>query len=212
MLKLYLYIMLICFATLPIKYGSAATLAEQLIDLSENEQGDEINDYYTERIKSKVNFSQTQTSVLSKTIRIKISELKDNSGLVYLGGVVSKAELSPYLEQLSKLLGGEFAAYRHNQSVRDHNIFHLTLVNPYEYQTLNKSTINLNQAFTVSLLGLATVSMEGKTTYYVVAQSSEAQFFRQQLILQPKDFHVTLGFNPQDIYGVGKGRATLITQ
>ena len=35
---------------------------------------------------------------------------------------------------------------------------------------------------------------------------------RQNLLLKNKDFHVTLGFYPDDVYGVGKGRDTLINK
>jgi hypothetical protein len=146
-----------------------------------------------------------------KTLTLEISELTDNSGLVYLGGKVSTAELSGYLEQLKNQLGAEqYAIYRSHQATRDQQSFHVTLINPYEYQTINKAALKLPRQFRVILHGLGRVETDEKSSYFVVASSSDGQFIRQNLLLNNKDFHVTLGFYPDDIYGVSKGRDTLI--
>ena len=166
-----------------------------------------------ERIKmqqaSGVYTAQDGTEI-QKTIRITPEVLTDSSGLIYLGGKVSEAELAPYLARLRKELGDDYNHYRQNQGKRDHFSFHMTLINPYEYQNLDISPKELSQPLKVQLLGLGRVSASDKTTYYVVAQSADGQFFRQKNLLGPKDFHVTLGFNPQDVYGVSKGVETLL--
>jgi hypothetical protein len=151
------------------------------------------------------------TPYRDKTLTLEISELTDNSGLVYLGGKVSTAELSGYLEQLKSQLGAEqYAIYRSHQAARDQQSFHVTLINPYEYQALNKTALKLPRQFRVILHGLGRVETDDKSSYFVVASSSDGQFIRQNLLLNNKDFHVTLGFYPDDIYGVSKGRDTLI--
>jgi len=148
-----------------------------------------------------------------KTLSLEISELRDNSGLVYLGGKVSLADLSRYLEQLKTALGEEqYAIYRQYQAARDQQTFHITLVNPYEYQTINKAQLKLPEQFRVVLHGLGRVENDEKKSYFVVASSADGQFIRQNLLLKNKDFHVTLGFYPDDIYGVSKGQDTLINQ
>ncbi|MBA6391823.1 hypothetical protein H4J38_13700 [Colwellia sp. BRX10-3] len=148
-----------------------------------------------------------------RTLNLEISELKDNSGLVYLGGKVSLAELSRYLEQLKTELGEEqYAIYRQHQAARDHQSFHVTLINPYEYQTINKDKLKLATQFRVILHGLGRVENDEKKSYFVVASSPDGQFIRQNFLLNNKDFHVTLGFFPEDIYGVSKGRDTLINK
>jgi len=144
-----------------------------------------------------------------KSIQIEIIKLTDNSGLTYLGGKVNAADLDIYLLQMKKILGDDFLHYRKYQSERDHQTFHMTLVNPYEYQALTKD-IDINGTFSVSLLGLGRVSQDNKATYFVVAQSPEAASYRQTLMLAKKDFHVTLGFDPSDIYGVNKGVSSII--
>ena len=146
---------------------------------------------------------------LVKLIQIETVELTDNSGLIYIGGKVNPADLELYLSKMKKILGDDFALYRQNQSARDHQSFHMTLVNPYEYQALKKD-IAIGTTLSVSLKGLGRVILNEKTTYFVVAQSSQATNYRQNLVLSNKDFHVTLGFSPSDIYGVNKGIASLI--
>ncbi len=150
---------------------------------------------------------------VDKTLTLEISELRDNSGLVYLGGKVTVAELSGYLAQLKDELGTEqFAIYRGHQAARDHQSFHVTLINPYEYQAINKENLKVPKHFNVTLHGLGKVKKDDKSSYFVVASSSDGQYIRQSLLLNNKDFHVTLGFFPDDVYGVSKGRDTLINK
>ena len=141
-------------------------------------------------------------------IQIEIVKLMDNSGLTYVGGKVNAAALELYLSQMKKILGDDFARYRQYQSERDHQTFHMTLINPYEYQSVTKE-IDIGTKLSVSLRGLGRVNIKDKTTYFVVAQSPQATSYRQNLLLTDKDFHVTLGFYPSDIYGVNKDVTTL---
>ena len=144
-----------------------------------------------------------------KSIQIEVVKLTDNSGLTYIGGKVNAADLDVYLFQMKQILGDDFTLYRQYQSKRDHQTFHITLINPYEYQTLAKG-VTIGARLSVSLRGLARVSADDKTAYFVVAQSSQAKNYRQSLVLTDKDFHITLGFYPNDVYGVSKGLETLI--
>lgn len=156
-------------------------------------------------------YGSADSSQDDKNLTLTVSEFQDNSGLVYLGGEVSVTELSRYLDQLKSELGEEqYALYRQYQSARDQQTFHVTLVNPYEYQTINKKTFKSPLQFRVTLHGLGRVNIAEKESYFVVASSPDGQFIRQNLLLNNKDFHVTLGFFPDDVYGVSKGRDTLI--
>jgi hypothetical protein len=145
-----------------------------------------------------------------KMLVLEIQELSDNKGLKYLAGIVNKADIEQYLNKMQVILVDEFEAYRQHQSARDHGSFHVTLVNPYEYQALaNKDTV-VNQKIRVQLHGLGRVSQDDNTAYFVVASSPDGQFLRQKLLLQNKDFHVTLGFKSQDVFGVAKDQTALI--
>ena len=143
-------------------------------------------------------------------LTIKPVELKDNSGLVYLGGRISKAQVDVYLNKMKLTLGDEFATFRQNQAARDHHTFHVTLINPYEYQHIDQEQVDLNKGLSVELVGVGTVSNETDTAYYVVVNSSDGQYFRQLFKLNKKDFHITLGFNKSDVYDRKKDRSTLI--
>jgi len=155
-----------------------------------------------------------------KNLRLQIIKLSDNQGQVYLGAAVSRAELSPYLTQLKNLLKEEFEGFRANQAARDHQTFHMTLLSPKEYQLADKALIekllspdfnsNFSSQLSVTLLGLGKVEQDNKKTFFVVSQSNDAQLIRQRFLLPNKDFHVTLGFNPSDIYGVKKDATTLL--
>lgn len=161
--------------------------------------------------------SQSQTT---KSLRLKITALQDNQGQKYLGALVNRADLLPYLTQLEKLLKEKFNKYRTLQAARDHQLFHLTILSPKEYQLADKTIIekllspDFNRSFSsqlnVTLLGLGKVVQDNKESFFVVAKSADAQLIRQRFILPHKDFHITLGFNPSDIYGVTKDRSTLI--
>ncbi len=152
--------------------------------------------------------NQAFFSVIKK-IQIKLVELQDSQGLKYVGGVVTEKDLETYLTQLEVFLGDEFVHYRMQQQKRDHSTFHMTLVNPYEFMELAKP-VEFGQFFDVELVGLGRVLKENQATYFVVANSIKAQAYRKSLMLKEKDFHVTLGFDPNDIYGVRKNEDTLM--
>ncbi|PKI18062.1 hypothetical protein [Colwellia sp. 12G3] len=178
---------------------AANTTSEYLVNNNDNQ--------IKEELMPEIDAADKKTLV--KLIQIEIVKLTDNSGLTYVGGKVNPADLELYLSQMEKILGDDFALYRQNQSARDHQTFHMTLINPYEYQLLTKN-IAIGSRLSVSLNGLGRVRQDDKTSYFVVAQSSQATSYRQGLVLSNKDFHVTLGFNPSDIYGVNKGIGSLI--
>lgn len=181
---------------------AAGTIAEQLV--SEKAQPHSESHYQNKGLA---------LSNMHHSVSIKLAQLSDNAGLNYIGGVVAAKDLSPYLAKLKVSLGDEFSDYREAQKLRDHSQFHITLVNPYEYKALTlkqQKLIDATTSYKFKLLGLGHVNKGPANTYFVVAQSEQAQELRKQLGLKPKDFHATLGFNPQDIYGVAKDTTTLV--
>ena len=163
------------------------------------------------RINKRVITESLNEKVDVLNLALKIVELKDNSGLVYLGGKVEKIQIAKYLDQLESLLGEDFKAYRANQSARDHHTFHLTLVNPFELREINGAGLE-GKTIDVTLHGVGKAENEKSIAYYVVATSTQGQFLRQKHGLKQKDFHVTLGFKSTDVYNRGKGVDTLISQ
>jgi len=209
-----------------------------------------------QQAKALTMLSQTaMDDIQVKHLTLHASLLTDNQGRNYLGALVNRAQLLPYLAQLKTILTTEFEGFRANQAARDHHSFHLTLVNPIEYQLLDSKVLaqwlrteeNVTDSsganaivspafsFQVTLLGLGKAEQLNavnqfselepvaeleksaqpislsKRTYFVVAKSHQAQLFRQRLSLNHKDFHITLGFEPTDIYGVKKDSTSLLT-
>lgn len=192
----------------------ASSIADYLVNMEEQEsesieliEEEERINHKISRVKADLSMNTEEGFI--KNIQIEVVELTDNKGLKYIGGKVSKADLSVYLQQMKNILGSEFSSFRERQAIRDHHTFHVTLINPYEFQAITK-TIKFGDKLSVTLLGLGRVLKEEQATYFVVAQSPEAQYFRQKLVLPAKDFHVTLGFKPEDIFGVSKNETSLI--
>jgi len=183
---------------------TAKSLADYLVELHESPLTEKVTQIEPNAFTNELDIEQ------SKTLFINITELKDNSGLTYIGGKISSADLAIYLQQMKSHLGDRFVKYRENQARRDHQTFHVTLINPFEYREINKKSIKLGKSLSVTLLGLGHVAKDKKGAYFVVVRSAQAKFYRQTLALPKKDFHVTLGFNPQDIFGVSKGVDTLL--
>jgi len=154
--------------------------------------------------------SKQNSDVIEKNLTVKLVQLQDNQGLKYIGGLVDAKDLTPYLAQMKKLISADFTDYRHNQASRDHSQFHMTLINPYEYKEIDRSKVKLGEIYTITLKGLGRVARGNKETYFVVVDSSKAQLHRQQLGLAEKDFHITLGFKPEDVFGISKGVERLI--
>lgn len=154
--------------------------------------------------------SKQNNQAVEKTLMVKLVQLQDNQGLKYVGALVPKVDLVEYLAQMKTLLTTDFTDYRHHQASRDHGQFHMTLINPYEYQVIDQSKVAIGETVTITLKGLGRVAKDDKETYFVVVESKIAQLYRQKITLNAKDFHVTLGFKPQDVHGVSKGVERLI--
>ena len=90
------------------------------------------------------------------------------------------------------------------------------MINPFEYQVLT-TKVKFGQNIRLTLQGLGTVAInnaefpqKNAQSYFVITSSADGQYFRQQYLLKPKDFHITLGFNPHDIYNLSKGIERLV--
>lgn len=153
------------------------------------------------------------THVQEAKISMKATRLVDRHGLEYIGCEIPRAQIAPYLAELSQWLGPvAFERYRSNQAHRDHQRFHVTLINPYEYQELDVHHVALFSHCEFQHLGLGRASKDRDVSYFVVVESAAAQLYRRRLGLPDKDLHITLGFDKNDVFGVSKGRDALIRQ
>ncbi|REL26381.1 hypothetical protein DXX93_07175 [Thalassotalea euphylliae] len=149
-----------------------------------------------------------------ETITVKASELSDSAGLQYVGGIVEKATIATYLERLKTMETDSFETLRAGQASRDHGKFHVTFINPFEIKEVSEQQVHQLLAsetvFDFQVKGLGRVIKGNGKAYFIVLSSAEADAMRKHLGLSPKDFHITLGFSPSDIYGVRKDESTLV--
>ena len=139
----------------------------------------------------------------------EIRRLKDDAGREYLGVVVPIKKINPFLKKLKRKFGGrKYLTLTRNRSKRDGPEHHITVVTPPELAELDKQAVagfmsdgtqQPSAEFVLQSIGRARTSES--ETYYIAVYSPHLAFLRQRAGLPPKDFHVTLGFDPHDIYG-----------
>lgn len=147
----------------------------------------------------------------AKAVTLEPVRLTDNSGLVYLGYGVTKSSVTEYLNQLRLLLGqAQFDLFRQAQQLRDHDRFHITLINPFEFPDVSVLDLTEIPSLSFKLVGLGQANKSDNSAYFVVVESAAAQQVRAKYGLKAKDFHITLGFNKTDVFGVKKDRGSLV--
>mgnify|MGYP000476910111 CR=1 FL=1 len=154
----------------------------------------------------------TSASAVAQSVTVRSSLMEDSTGLVYIGCEIRGEDLQAALEQLKAHLGeAQFQRFRAGQSQRDGDAFHVTLINPFELKDLGAKSPYIGLPFTFELQGLGSAANQSARTFYVVAKSAKAAAFRAKRGLKKVDFHATLGFSPEDVFGVSKGADTLLS-
>lgn len=145
-----------------------------------------------------------------------LTYLKDNIGNNYIGLNIDHGIAEPFLNELKDIIGeDDFDVYKNNQQERDHDSYHITVINVMEYNALAKNMgmdkfINsLEQAFKyliddVKMLGVGTAERNNNRAYFVVCQSDKLDDIRNRYNLPKQDFHITLGFKWKDVFGIPK--------
>ena len=148
-----------------------------------------------------------------------VSYTKDSVGNNYLAVKIPKEVVEPYLEEFKDLLDKksayDFETYSGNQKLRDHNEYHITVINVADYNRLAGEigirefidSIELLFKYEIDdleMLGIGTASKRNNTTYFVVCNSDKLDAIRERFNLSEQDFHITLGFSPKDVFGVRK--------
>lgn len=145
-----------------------------------------------------------------------LTYLKDSIGANYVGINIPESIVEVHLQRLKEILGEEdFQIFTSNQKKRDHNSYHVTVINVMDYNRLSKEMgmskfiESLELAFKypvedLEMLGLGTASAKDNRTYFVVCQSDSLDAVRTRFNLPGHDFHITLGFDKKDVFGVPK--------
>ncbi len=145
-----------------------------------------------------------------------VEHVKDTLGQNYLGIKIDNIDILPFLDRLRSLLGKEdYDLYTQNQQTRDHGVYHMTVINVMDYNRLAKSmgVDNFVKALQpifeyeiddLEMLGVGKAEGKGNTAYFVVCQSEKLDVIRTRFELPKHDFHITLGFDKKDVFGVPK--------
>ncbi len=147
-----------------------------------------------------------------------VSYVKDRLGNNYLGIDIPYEIVEPYLTKLEEVLGEEnYQIFTKNQQTRDSGKHHMTVINVMDYNRLSKDMgvdkfINsLELVFDyeiddLEMLGIGTATKDTNTAYFIVCKSDKLDAIRTRYELPKFDFHVTLGFNAKDVFGVPKNK------
>ena len=144
--------------------------------------------------------------------------IKDTLGNNYIGIKIDRLEMLPFLDKLRSILGKEdFDIYTGNQQARDHGSYHMTVINVMDYGRLTKSMgmdkfvaalqpVLEYEIDDLQMLGVGKAEARGNAAYFVACQSDKLDAIRDRFGLPKHDFHITLGFNQKDVFGVPKNQ------
>ena len=145
-----------------------------------------------------------------------ITHLKDLIGNNYLGLDIPVSVVQPYLNELRDILGEEdYTKFTENQIKRDGGHYHITVINVADYNRLSKNMgidkfINSLDPILkypiddLKLLGVGRAQKNENTAFFIVCDSAKLEAIRTRFELGEQDFHITLGFNFKDVFGVSK--------
>ena len=145
-----------------------------------------------------------------------ITHLKDVLGNNYLGLDIPITIIQPYLNELRDILGeDDYVKFTENQIKRDGGHYHITVINVADYNRLSKhmgidkfvnslDPILKYPIDDLKLLGVGRAQKNENTAFFIVCDSAKLEAIRNRYELQKQDFHVTLGFNFRDVFGVPK--------
>lgn len=141
--------------------------------------------------------------------------LKDIAGNNYIGINIPNSVVVPFLLDLKDFTGDKYDEYVSNQQNRDHGNYHITILNTMEFNKLasevgySKFIESLDNIFKfeiddLKMMGVGMSTKNENIAYYIVCKSEKLDSIRKRYNLEPKDFHVTIGFNFKDVFGVRK--------
>jgi hypothetical protein len=145
-----------------------------------------------------------------------VTHLRDVIGNNYLGLDIPVSVVQPHLNELRDILGeDDYDKFTENQIKRDGGHYHITVINVADYNRLSKhmgidkfvnslDPILKYPIDDLKLLGVGRAQKNENTAFFIVCDSAKLEAIRNRYDLQKQDFHVTLGFNFRDVFGVPK--------
>jgi hypothetical protein len=145
-----------------------------------------------------------------------VNTISDKSGQPYLALVVEHSVGQDYQGFLNSKIESDFI---HNQQTRDHNSYHVTLVNAMQYSKLSKimdknillkSITNCNFKLFTYGIGTAIELNKNKQAWFTILENPYLDNFRQELGLAKQDFHMTLAFKNGDVFTQPKDKSSVL--
>ena len=143
-----------------------------------------------------------------------VNYLKDVLGNNYLGLDIPITIIQPYLNELRDILGeDDYTKFTENQIKRDGGHYHITVINVIDFNKLSNNIDKFVNSLDpilkypiddLKLLGVGRSQKNENTAFFIVCDSAKLEAIRNRYELQKQDFHVTLGFNFKDVFGVSK--------
>ena len=145
-----------------------------------------------------------------------VTYLRDVIGNNYLGLDIPITIIQPYLNELRDILGeDDYVKFTENQIKRDGGHYHITVINVADYNRLSKhmgidkfvnslDPILKYPIDDLKLLGVGRAQKNENTAFFIVCDSSKLEAIRNRFELEKHDFHITLGFNWKDVFGIRK--------
>jgi hypothetical protein len=152
----------------------------------------------------------------------RIEHVKDAIGQNYLAIKIDSLELHPFMDHLRSLLRKEdFDLYTRNQKTRDKEEHHITVINVMDYGRLTKAMgmdkfveaiqhVLEYEIDDLQMLGVGKAESKGNTSYFIVCESDKLDAVRTRFELTKQDFHITIGFDKKDVFGVVKDKSSLL--
>lgn len=149
----------------------------------------------------------------------RIGYLKDVLGNNYLGLKFNESEITPFLSDLYEIVDNDtiydtLVGNQQRRDDRDGHSHHSTVISVMDYNKLSLSMgsefqkrIDIILSLEITDLifeGVGTADGAGSRTYFVVLTSPTLEEVRSSLGLPQIDFHITLGFDKKDVFGVRK--------
>ncbi len=139
----------------------------------------------------------------------------DINGGLYLSINVDVSCISDWLDYLKKITSEiEFYSYTYNQQNRDGNKYHITVINPKEFEKFIKKPEKIEPFIGYPLgfdiYGIGNIKENNNEAYFLVCKSPEVQKIRRIVGLKSHDLHITLGYKYHDIFDKPKNTQSLI--
>ena len=143
-----------------------------------------------------------------------VNYLKDVLGNNYLGLDIPKHVVEPFLNELRDILGeDDYTKFTENQIKRDGGHYHITVINVIDFNKLSNNIDKFVNSLDpilkypiddLKLLGVGRAQKNENTAFFIVCDSAKLEAIRNRFELEKHDFHITLGFNWKDVFGIRK--------